>query len=292
MKKVFFIIDAYFLIFRSYFAFIKNPQINSKGFNTSVIMGFINSLLKILIKERPTHLVIVFDIKGKNFRHKEYIHYKSNRKKTPIEIKNSINYIYKILKALNITFIYKKGYEADDIIGTLAMKAYYEKFIIYIVTNDKDFLQLVNNNIKIYKIYNQKIHIIDINTIYKIYKIKNPIQMIDYFSLIGDKADNIPGIPKIGKKKAIYLINKFINIENMIKNINIIDNNIIQYNIKKHQKLLIIYKKLITIITNVPITWNSNNFLIKPIKYIKLYKIFEELEFKKLLLIILKYTNI
>lgn len=257
-NKRIFLIDAYTIIFRNYFAIIKN---NIKNINQYIVLNFIYFINNILNKEKPTHIIVVFDSKGITLRHKEYLHYKSNRKKTPQEIKYSIPYIFNFLKLLNIKILYKKGYEADDIIGTIAKKASIKGYNIYIVTIDKDFSQLVDNNIKIYNYYEKnKYKIMGIKEICEKYDIKNPIQFIDLFSMIGDKSDNIPGIPGIGKKNAKKFIKKYSNIENLFFNVNELKGKL-QYNIKKYKYLGLLSKKLITIITNVPIIWNEKDYL-------------------------------
>lgn len=265
-NKRMFLIDAYTIIFRNYFAIIKN---NNKNIIQYIVLSFIYSINNILNKEKPTHIIVIFDSQQITLRHKEYYKYKSNRKKTPKEIKNSIPYIFNFLKILNIKILYKKGYEADDIIGTIANKAYIKGYNIYIVTTDKDFTQLINNNIKIYNYYQKNnFKIIGIKEVCNKYEIETPIQFIDLFSMIGDKSDNIPGIPGIGEKNAKKFIKKYKNIENLFININELKGKI-KINVKKYKYLGILSKKLITIITNVPIIWKEEDFLFKKENYNK-----------------------
>lgn len=284
-KNKLFLVDAYNIIFRYHFAFLKNPVFNSKGINTSIAMGFTSFIIKIIKKEKPTHIAVVFDFHGKNIRKKEYPNYKANRKKTPKEIIISIPLIFKILEALNIKIVYKKGYEADDIIGTLAKKAENSNYIVYILSNDKDYIQLLTNNIIIFNYFNNNNRILDVKEACIKYDINNPIQIIDFLTIIGDKSDNIPGIQGIGKKKAIKIIKKYGNIENIFNNIENIDKKLKIYIINNKNNIFL-YKKLITIITNLCLNYEIEEFLIKPINFFKINIIFKKLEFNRLLKII------
>lgn len=258
-----FLIDAYTIIFRNYFAIIKSFQNKTIKIHQYIVSSFIYFINNILEQQQPTHIIVIFDHYEKTLRHQEYNHYKSNRSTTPKAIKSSILYIFKFLKLLNIKILYKKGYEADDIIGTIAKIASIKGYKIYIVTIDKDFSQLVNHNIQIYYYYkNNQYQILGIKEICKKYKIQKPIQFIDLFSMIGDQADNIPGIPGIGKKYAQQLIEKYYTIENVFAHIHELRGKI-KYNIIKYQSLGILSKKLITIITNVPIIWEEEESLFK-----------------------------
>lgn len=286
-KNKLFLIDAYNIIFRYYFAFLKTPIFNTKGINTSIIMGFTNFIYKIIQQEKPTHIAVIFDVKGINFRKKEYPQYKANRKKTPNEIIKSIPFIFKILQALNIKIIYREGYEADDVIGSLAKKADNGDYLIYIVSNDKDFIQLLNCNIKIFNIYNKnEKKILDERKACEKYDIYYPIQIIDFLSIMGDRSDNIPGLPGIGEKNAKKIIKKYGSIENIYNNISDLDKKL-KINIEKHKKNLFLYKKLITIITNLYFYFEIEEFIIKPINIDQINILFKELEFNRLLKIIL-----
>lgn len=282
-NKIFFI-DAHALIYRAYYAFINNPRINSKGLNTSAIFGFVNILNEIINKEKPSHLAVCFDPKqGKNFRHEAYPEYKANRETTPEDIKTSIPYIKQILEAYNIKTIEIENFEADDIIGTLATNFSKNDNSIYMMTPDKDYAQLISENIYMYKptkIGNTN-EIIGLKEIKEKYKIDNPKQIIDILALWGDAIDNVPGVPSIGEKTAIKLINTYGNIENIYENINKLDD--------KKQKLFETYKEqlflskyLVTINLNVPIDICIDDIkLVKP-NYQDLDKLFTLLEFHSL----------
>ena len=211
--KKLFLLDAYALIYRAYFAFIKNPRINTKGINTSAIFGFANTLIEVIQKENPSHLAVVFDTKEPTKRHDSYPEYKANREKMPEDLQKSLPYIDKFLEALNITKLFKPGYEADDIIGTIAKKAEKEGFNVYMMTSDKDFAQLVSENIFMYrpasKWRGQEIwgpaEVLDK------FKIQDVNQVIDFLGMMGDAIDNIPGLPGVGKKTAEILKKKKIN---------------------------------------------------------------------------------
>lgn len=283
IKKQLFLIDGYILIFRAYYAFIKNPRINSQELNTSVIFGFLQSLIKIIKNEKPTHLAICFDVKGKTFRHKLYTNYKSNRKKTPESIRISIPYIKNIINAMKISFLEMSGYESDDLIGTLAKKAEKKNFKIFIVTLDKDFGQLVSKNIMIYQLANKKNQkkILGIEEIKNKFQVKNPIQIIDLLGMMGDIIDNIPGLPGIGKKTAIKFIKEYGSLENLFNNINKIKGKI-RYKIENKKDIGFLSKKLATINTNVPIKFDDKDLLLKEPDWNEIYSLFKELEFSNL----------
>lgn len=262
-NKRIFLIDAYTIIFRNYFAIIKSFKNTTIKIYQHLVASFLYFINNILKQQQPTHIIVIFDHYEKTLRHQIYNDYKSHRSSTPKEIKSSILYIVNFLKILNIKILYKKGYEADDIIGTIAKIAFIKGYKIYIVTLDKDFSQLVNENIQIYHYYkNNQYQILGIQEICKKYEIEQPIQFIDLFSMIGDKSDNIPGIPGIGKKYAQKLIKKYSTIENIFTHIHELKGKI-QNNIIKYQSLGILSKKLITIITNVPIIWEEKDCLFK-----------------------------
>lgn len=286
-KNKLLLIDAYNIIFRYYFAFLKNPIFNTKGINISVIMGFTSFIIKIIKKEKPTHIAVAFDFHGKNIKKQEYRAYKANRKKTPQEIISSIPLICQILKALNVKIIYKEGYEADDVIGSLAKEADKNNYKVYIISNDKDYMQLLNNNIIIYDFFNKKTKILDVKKGCKKYDISYPKQIIDFLTITGDKSDNIPGIKGIGKKKAKLILQKYDSIENIFNNFEILDPKL-KLIINNNKKNIFLYKKLITIITNLYTNYNLEELIIKPINYFKINSIFKKLEFYKLLNIISK----
>ncbi|MCT6870149.1 MAG: DNA polymerase I, partial [Apibacter sp.] len=214
--KKLFLIDAYALIFRAYYAFIKNPRINSKGLNTSAIFGFTNTLFDLMKKERPSHLAVVFDV-GETFRHQVYKEYKANRQETPEAIRIAVPYIHKLMEALKIPCLWKEGYEADDVIGTLAKKAEKEGYTTYMMTSDKDYAQLVSENIFVFKPASRgnDIEIWDVDSVKEKFAVKNPSQVIDLLGMMGDSVDNIPGIPGVGEKTAKQFIKEYGSIENL-----------------------------------------------------------------------------
>src|SRR5690606_27699278 len=217
--KKLFLLDAYALIYRAYFAFSNSPRINSKGFNTSAIFGFTNTLLEILNKEKPTHIAVVFDMEGKTTRHDDFIEYKANREELPEDLRLSIPIIVNMIKAFNIEVLGLEGYEADDVIGTLAMKAEKAGFTTYMMTPDKDYGQLVDENTFIYKParLGNGAEILGPEEICKKWEIRNVSELIDILGLMGDKVDNIPGIPGVGEKTAIQLIKDFGSIESLLQ---------------------------------------------------------------------------
>lgn len=283
MKNKIFFLDAYALIFRSYYAFIKNPRINSKGFNTSAIFGFVNTLEEVLRKEKPSHIGVAFDPSGPNFRHEMYPDYKANREATPEDIKKSVPYIKQILEAYNIPVIEVKGYEADDVIGTLAKTFADENSVVYMMTPDKDYTQLVDDNILIYKPSRSGngAEIIGVDEVKEKYGIDNPCKMIDILALWGDISDNVPGVPGIGEKTASKLIEKFGNIDDIYNNIHkIVGKQKESLELNKEQ--LYLSRTLVTIKTDVPIDTKLENLILEEPDFNKLDKLFQELEFKNL----------
>ena len=220
-KPKLFLIDAYALIFRGYYAFIKNPRINSKGFDTSAIMGFLNSIFDILNRENPDYFSVVFDKGGSKDRREIFQEYKANRHATPEPILESVPIIYDILKNLGINTIDKEGYEADDIIGTIALRAEKEGFQTFMVTPDKDFAQLVTKNIFLYKParFGNGIEIWGVDEVNKKFEIDHPIKVIDYLGMMGDSVDNIPGLPGVGDKTAKKFLKEYGSLEGLIENI-------------------------------------------------------------------------
>ena len=219
MKKLF-LLDAYALIFRAYYAFIKNPRINSKGLNTSAILGFVNTLEEVLNKEKPSHIGIAFDPAGPTFRHEAYEKYKAQREETPEGIRTAVPYIKEIIRAYHIPILEVAGYEADDVIGTLAKQADSLGIDTYMMTPDKDYGQLVTEHIKMYrpKYGDKEFEILGVNEINEKYGLTSPLQVIDLLGLMGDSADNIPGCPGVGEKTAGKLIQQFNSIENLLAN--------------------------------------------------------------------------
>ena len=282
-KKRLFLIDAYALIFRAYYAFIKNPIVNSKGFETSAILGFFNSIFDLKRRENPDYLSVVFDKGGSADRSAIYSEYKSNRNATPDVILDSVPYIYNILNGLGITTLDLEGYEADDIIGTVAKSAEKKDFNVYMVTPDKDFAQLVTENIFLYKParFGNDIEIMGVQEINKKFEIDSPIKVIDYLGMMGDSVDNIPGIPGVGDKTAKKFLKDYGSIEGLYKNTHNLKGKL-KEKVEDNQELAMLSKKLATIITDVPIKYNLENLKIsKPSNEI-IISIFEELEFKRL----------
>lgn len=281
MNKLF-LLDAYALIYRSYYAFIKNPRINSKGFNTSAILGFVNTLHEVIQKEQPSHLGVAFDPSGPTFRDEAFADYKAQREKTPEDIKLSVPIIKQVLEAMNIPILEVKGYEADDVIGTLATQASHYDMETYMLTPDKDYGQLVKDNVFIYRPrHGGGYEILGVEQIKEKYQIESPSQVIDILALMGDSADNFPGCPGVGEKTAIKLINDFKSINNLLENTN-------QLKGKLKEKVegavddIKMSNFLATIKTDVPIELNLTDLQLTPPNEEKLRALFDELEFRTL----------
>jgi DNA polymerase-1 len=283
MKNKIFFLDAYALIFRAYYAFIKNPRVNSKGLNTSAIFGFVNTLEEILSKEKPSHIGVAFDPSGPNFRHEMYSEYKANREATPEDIKKAIPYIKQILEAYNIPVIEVPGYEADDVIGTLAKMFADDDSIVYMMTPDKDYTQLVQDNILIYKPSRSgnAAEIIGVKEVEEKYGIDRPDKMIDILALWGDTSDNVPGVPGVGEKTAAKLIEKFGNIDEIYNNIHKLVGKQ-KESLEQNKEQLYLSRILVTIKTDVPLNIKLENLTHDEPDFEKLDKIFQELEFKTL----------
>ena len=219
-QKRLFLLDAYALIFRGYYAFIKNPRINSKGLDTSAIMGFMNSLMDVIKREKPDHLAVAFDKGGSDLRNDIFPEYKANRDATPDAIKIAVPYIQELLRAMHIPIIEVKGYEADDLIGTIAKQAEKQNYQVFMVTPDKDFAQLVSENIFMYKParMGNGIEIWGIPEVLAKFEIDRPEQVIDFLGMMGDAADNIPGLPGVGEVTAKKLLKEFGSMENLLAN--------------------------------------------------------------------------
>ncbi len=280
-SKKLFLLDAYALIFRSYYAFISRPIKNSKGFNTSAIFGFTNTLHEILSKEKPTHIGIAFDPPSPTFRHEMYQDYKANRLETPEEIRLSIPYIKDIITGFNIPILEVNGYEADDVIGTVAKMAEKEGFEVYMMTPDKDYLQLVSEKIYVYKPRRLGVEtdIIGKNEIKDFFGVNNPNQIIDVMALWGDSSDNIPGVPGIGEKTAKTLILKYKSLEGVYNHIHDLKGKQ-KENLLEFKPQAELSRKLVTISLDVPIKINFNDLEIKALNREKLSVLFNELEFR------------
>lgn len=281
--KRLFLLDAYALIYRAYYAFIKNPRINSKGLNTSAIFGFVNTLEDVLKKENPSHIAVGFDPSGPTFRHEAYAEYKAQREATPEDIRKAVPIIKEIIGAYNIPIIEVAGYEADDVIGTLAKLAEKEGFDTYMMTPDKDYGQLVSDHIFIYKpkYGGNDFEIRGIKEIKEKYKLDNPEQVIDILGLMGDSSDNIPGCPGVGEKTAVKLIQEFGGIDQLLENTDKLKG-ALKTKIEDNAEKIRFSKFLATIKTDVPVTFNEKELLREPINSSRLREIFEELEFKNL----------
>ncbi len=291
--KKLFLFDAYALIFRAYYAFINRPIRNSKGLNTSAIFGFTSTLDEIIRKEKPSHIAVVFDPPPPTFRHKMYKDYKATRLKTPEEIKLSVPYIKEIIRGYNINVIEIEGYEADDVIGTLAKKAEKEGFRVFMMTSDKDYAQLVSENIFIYKPgrSGSENEIIGVDEVKENFRVRDPRNVTDVLALWGDSSDNIPGVPGIGEKTAKSLIEKYNDLKEIYDHIDDLKgkqkDNILQY-----RQQVDMSKKLVTIVVDVPVDIKINDLGIKEPDRKSLMKVFKELEFRTLASRILNIENI
>jgi DNA polymerase-1 len=276
-----FLLDAYALIYRAYFAFAKNPRINSQGQNTSAAFGFTNVLIDILKTEKPTHIAVVFDPPGgSTMRQEEFEAYKAHREEMPEDIRSMIQPIKRIVEAFNIPRLEVTGYEADDVIGTLAWKAEKEGFITYMMTPDKDYAQLVNDNCLIYKPGRggNPPEIMGVKEVCAKFEVENPLQVIDILGLWGDAADNIPGIPGIGEKTSKQLIKTYGSVENLIDNAHQLKGKQ-QENVRNFADQGLVSKMLATIITDVEIEFDEQALLVEPVDADKIREVFTELEF-------------
>jgi DNA polymerase-1 len=282
-KPKLFLLDAYALIYRSYFAFIKNPRINSKGMNTSASFGFMNILNELLRKEEPDHIAVVFDVSKPTFRHEMYKEYKANREKMPEELRENIPYIRDMIMAMNIPLIEQEGYEADDVIGTLAKRLEKKGVDVFMMTPDKDYGQLVSENIKMYKPkrFGQGVDILGVEEINEKYKLKEPTQLIDILALWGDSSDNIPGAPGIGEKTAIKLIGEYGSVEGLYEHIDDLKGKQKEKLVENKEQVML-SKELVTINIDVPIDQDYSDLERKEPNAEALEKIFDELEFKNL----------
>lgn len=280
-KKNLYLIDAMAMIYRSYYALNKNPRINTKGLNTSAILGFCNTLFDIIKQYKPSHLGIAFDLQGPTFRHLQFEQYKANRQAMPEEIREALPHIKSIIEAMNIPILCKEGYEADDVIGTLAKKAVKQDFEVFMVTPDKDYAQLVEENIKMLRLgrLSSPNEIWGVDEVLQRFEIKQPTQVIDILGLWGDSSDNIPGVPSIGEKKAKALIQQFASIENIIENSEQIESKSIRKAIEENKEIAIQSKQLATIITDVPIEFDEESLKLTQPDIQKCNQIFTDLEF-------------
>ena len=278
-----FLLDAYALIYRSYFAFINAPRVNSKGLNTSTMLGFVNTLDQLIKNEKPTHIAIAFDMKGPTFRHEMFDAYKATRDEMPEDIRKSIPYIREIIKGYRIPILEKEGFEADDVIGTIAKTAEKEGFQVFMVTPDKDYAQLVSKNIFMYKPkrMGNEIEILGVEQVCENFQIQNTLQVIDVLGLMGDSSDNIPGCPGIGPKTAMKLVSDFGSIDGVYQNIEQLKGKQ-KENLLQFEEQVRMSRTLATIILDVPVEFNQKEFIIEEPDYAHLRNIFLELEFRTL----------
>ena len=282
-EKKLFLLDALALIYRAYFAFSKSPRINSKGLNTSAMFGFTNTLLEVLNNEKPTHIAVAFDTSAPTARHVDFENYKAHRQEMPEDLCISIPYVKKLIRAFNIPVIELDGYEADDIIGTLAKRAEEEGFHVFMMTPDKDYGQLVTEKVKMYKpaVFGNPAEVVGVEGILKKFDIKRIDQVIDILGLMGDAADNIPGIPGVGEKTAAKLLQEYDTLENVLANAGKIKGKLGE-KVAANKEQALLSKQLATIILNVPVEWNEKSMKLEPPNEEELKELFADLEFRQL----------
>ena len=282
-QKRLFLLDAYALIFRGYFAFIKNPRITSTGMDTSAIMGFMNALMDVIKRDKPDHLAVAFDKGGSDYRYEMYQEYKAHRDQTPEAIKIAVPYIQDILKAMHIPIIEVAGFEADDLIGTIAKQAEKQNYKVFMVTPDKDFAQLVSENIFMYKParMGNDIEIWGIPEVLKKFEIERPEQVIDFLGMMGDAADNIPGFPGVGEVTAKKLLKEFGSMENLLANTDKLKG-ALKDKIEANKEKGILSKKLATILLDCPVVFNEDDYKLTPPDVEKTDALFQILEFRQM----------
>ena len=282
-QKRLFLLDAYALIFRGYYAFIKNPRINSKGMDTSAIMGFMNALMDVIKREKPDHLAVAFDKGGSTFRLEMFDQYKANRDATPEAIKIAVPYIQELLSAMHIPIVEVAGFEADDLIGTIAKQAEKENYQVFMVTPDKDFAQLVSENIFMYRParMGNDIEIWGIPEVQAKFEVEHPLQVIDYLGMMGDAVDNIPGLPGVGEKTAKKLLAEFGSMENLLDNTDKLKG-ALKEKIEANKEKGILSKKLATILLDCPVTFDEKDYELSTPDVEKTDALFMELEFRQM----------
>ena len=283
MKKLL-LIDGHALIFRSYYAFLRRPMVNSKGTDTSILFGFTKTILELLVKERPTHFAVAFDPPAKTFRHEMFPEYKANRSETPEQIKSALEPLIEMMEAISVPVLMKEGFEADDVIGTIALKASQEGFSVYMVTPDKDYGQLVSDSVFQYKPGKNggEAEILTKDDICKTYDIEDPKQVIDILTIWGDSSDNIPGVRGIGEVSSKKLINKYKSVDNIYNSLGELPEKqrLAFEDAKQHIDLS---KKLVTIETNVQIGWNEESLKLETPDFQKIKSLFGNYEFGSLI---------
>lgn len=283
IDKRLYLIDAYAMIFRGYYALIRSHRLTSKGFNTSAIFGFTNSLIELIRREKPTHLAVVFDVGRETKRTEDFADYKANRGETPEDIKNSIPYIHRILESMHIPVLGVEGFEADDVIGTLSVLAEKEGYDVFMVTPDKDFAQLVTEKVKIYKpgLKGGEVEILGVPEVLEKYQITDPKQVIDFLAMMGDAVDNIPGLEGVGEKTAKKFLQEYGSIENLLANTDKISGKL-REKVEASAERGILSKKLATICTDCPVEFHHEQFHLDTPDFEKVKEVFEELEFRRL----------
>ncbi|KAB1229477.1 DNA polymerase I [Chryseobacterium viscerum] len=281
--KRLFLIDAYAMIFRGYYALIRNPRLTSKGLDASAIFGFTNSLIELIRREKPSHLAVVFDVGQASVRTVDFSEYKANRSETPEAIKIAVPYIHRILEAMHIPILGVEGYEADDVIGTIACKAEKEGYTTFMVTPDKDFAQLVTDKIKIYKpgLKGGDIEILGVEEVKAKYEIEDPKQVIDFLAMMGDAVDNIPGLEGVGEKTAMKFLKEFGNIETLLANTDKLKGKL-KEKVEVSAERGILSKKLATIICDVPVEFHQEQYDLETPDFEKVKEVFDEIEFRRL----------
>lgn len=283
MEKKLFLIDAYAIIYRSYYAFIKNPRINSKGFNTSAVLGFVNTLEDVLKNCRPTHIAVAFDPSTPTFRREIYPEYKAQRQATPEDIHASIPIIKEILNAYNIPIVECDGFEADDVIGSLSCLASQKNFTVFMLTPDKDYAQLVKDNVFLYRPrHGFGYETLGVEEVKEKWQVSSAKQIIDLLGLMGDVSDNIPGCPGVGEKTAVKILQEFGSIDNLLASTSQLKG-ALKTKVEANVENIKLSKYLATIRLDVPIEFNEDDFLLKPASSENLISIFQKLEFKNLL---------
>lgn len=281
--KRLFLIDAYAMIFRGYYALIRSPRITSDGKDTSAIFGFTNSFIELIRREKPTHLAVVFDVGEASVRTADFADYKANRSETPEAIKIAIPYIHRILEAMHVPILGVEGYEADDVIGTIACKAEKQGYTTFMVTPDKDFAQLVTDKIKIYKpgLKGAEFEILGVEEVKTKYEIEDPKQIIDYLAMMGDSVDNIPGLEGVGEKTAKKFIKEYGSIENLLANTHELKGKL-REKIEASAERGILSKKLATIICDAPVEFEEEKYDLEIPDFEKVKEVFDEIEFRRL----------
>lgn len=281
--KRLFLIDAFAMIFRGYYALIRSPRLTSDGKDTSAIFGFTNSLIELIRREKPTHLAVVFDVGQASVRTADFADYKANRSETPEAIKIAVPYIHRILEAMHVPILGVEGYEADDVIGTIACKAEKQGYTTFMVTPDKDFAQLVTDKIKIYKpgLKGAEFEILGVDEVKIKYEIEDPKQVIDYLAMMGDAVDNIPGLEGVGEKTAKKFLKEYGSIENLLSNTHEIKGKL-REKVEASAERGILSKKLATIICDAPIDFEEEKYDLEVPDFEKVKEVFDEIEFRRL----------